>query len=110
MVNLELFFVLVFFHFLADYPLQGSFLAEAKNRHTAIGKMFWPHALGAHSFIQGGFVYLATGVVWLGLAEVLLHFSIDFAKCDNKINLHQDQLLHIACKGLWVLLVARGFQ
>lgn len=99
-----LLFLLVVAHALADYPLQGPFLSEAKNRHTAVGKVFWPHALAAHAVIHGGFVLALTGSLWLGLAEVAIHAVTDFLKCDNMITLNTDQFIHIACKIAWALI------
>lgn len=103
-----LLFLLVAAHALADYPLQGDFLAQAKNRNTALGKLFWPHALFAHSMIHGGFVLLLTGSIWLALAEVLIHAVTDWLKCENRISLNVDQAVHIACKVAWAAAVALG--
>ncbi len=105
---LLLFYVMLIGHALADYPLQGDFLAQAKNPDTAIGKVFWPWALGAHSLIHAGFVTLATGSVLLGLAEAAAHAVTDLLKCKNRIGLHTDQAVHIACKMLWAALAVRG--
>jgi hypothetical protein len=96
----QLFFLLVA-HAICDYPLQGDFLAQAKSRHTAIGKTFWPHALTAHSLIHGGAVAFITGNVWLGLAETIAHWLIDWGKCENKYGIHADQALHVGCKFAW---------
>jgi hypothetical protein len=101
-----LLFLLVAAHALADYPLQGDFLSQAKNRNTAIGKVFWPHALFAHSMIHGGFVLLLTGSIWLAVAEVVIHALTDFLKCDNMITLNTDQFIHLACKFAWALIAA----
>lgn len=101
---LTILFLLMFCHFLADYPLQGDFLAQAKNRNTAVGKVFWLHALTAHAVIHGGFVLLITGSIWLALAEVLIHAVTDFLKCDNLITLNTDQFIHIACKVAWAAI------
>lgn len=38
--NLTLIFLLIGWHFIADYSLQSDFIAEAKNRNTDIGKVF----------------------------------------------------------------------
>lgn len=102
---LTLLFLLVVAHFLADYPLQGPFLSEAKNRNTAVGKVFWPHALAAHSFIHGGFVFLLTSSIWLAFAEIVIHSAIDWLKCENRITLNMDQAIHIGCKVLWAILI-----
>jgi len=105
-------FLLMFGHFLADYPLQGEFLATAKNRNTEIGKVFWKHALFAHSFIHAGLVgiivYFYTGsstvALNLGISECIAHAITDFLKCENKINLDEDQLIHFICKIMWVVI------
>lgn len=107
------YFTLVFFlmvgHSLADYPLQGDFLATAKNRHTDLGAVFWPHAIFAHSMIHGGFVALITGSVWLGVAEVIVHGITDLLKCDNWIGLRFDQTIHILSKFVWALIALGAF-
>lgn len=90
-------------HAVCDYALQSDFIATAKNRHTQLGRQFWIWVLPSHALINGLGVALVLGPVF-GLAETLAHFCIDFAKCDNKISLNQDQMLHLACKCLWLLL------
>jgi hypothetical protein len=93
-------------HALADFPLQGRFLAEGKDRHTAIGRIWWPHALAAHSLIHGGFVTILTGSAALGFAEAAAHWLTDWLKCEGKIGVHVDQTIHLACKVLWFLLAS----
>lgn len=102
-----LFFLLVG-HALADYPLQGDFLAQAKNHNTPVGKVFWPHALSAHALIHGGFVAVITGSPLLGVAEAVVHAVTDWLKCDMRISLNTDQAIHIACKVLWAALIVTG--
>jgi len=99
---LTMLFLLLAAHALADYPLQGDFLAKAKNRAAPIPGVPFYQALGAHAVIHGGFVALITGVWWLGLAEVAAHALIDDAKCTGKIDFNTDQVLHVACKLFWV--------
>jgi hypothetical protein len=105
MIALVALFWMLVGHALADFPLQGPFLSEAKNPRTAIGAQFWPWALGAHGLIHGGAVALATGSVVLGLAETVLHAIIDAAKCSGHLSLHEDQLAHVACKLCWALVL-----
>lgn len=100
-------FLMVVGHALADYPLQGEFLATAKNRNTELGKVFWLHALPAHAFIHGGFVFLVTHSLSLAMAEVLIHGATDFAKCENKISLNVDQAIHISCKIVWAIVATQ---
>lgn len=99
-----LLFLLIAAHAIADYPLQGDFLAQAKDRNTAIGKVFWPHALFAHSVIHGGFVLVITGSVALAAAETVIHAVTDWLKCEKRISLNTDQAIHIGCKVVWALL------
>src|SRR3546814_745485 len=82
---LNLFALMVFAHAIADYPLQGDFLARAKNRTAAIPGFPWWQALGAHSVIHAGFVGVITGSLWLALAEAVAHFITDDLKCRGKI-------------------------
>lgn len=107
---LSLLFWLVVFHFLADYPLQGEFLARLKNPHDSLHKDLpfgigaWRWGLFGHSFIHGGFVFYATGNLWLGLGEVVAHSVIDLRKCEKQLTFNQDQWLHIAFKVLWAAI------
>lgn len=92
-------------HALADYPLQGDFLAKAKNRIAPIPGVPWWQALTAHSAIHGAAVALITGVWWLFFAEAAMHWLTDDAKCRGKISFNQDQAVHILCKIVWLMIV-----
>ena len=70
--------------------------------------LFWPYWLSAHALIHGGAVWLITGNMSLGLIEVILHWIIDFAKCEGWTNIHIDQLLHMICKAVYVWLITSG--
>jgi hypothetical protein len=102
---LEMFLVLVAVHALCDYPLQGDFLARAKNRGAPMPGVPWWQAMSAHAAIHGGSVALITGSIWLGLAEFCAHFIIDDLKCSGRISFNKDQAAHIGCKMAWVCLV-----
>ena len=99
---LELFGALIVAHMLCDYPLQGDFLAKAKNHTAPIPGVPWQQALASHSIIHGGAVWLLTGIWWLGLLEALSHALIDWAKSQKHFGFHTDQFLHVAFKALWV--------
>lgn len=106
-IILALLFALLAVHALLDFPLQGDTLAVNKNpdANTELQKHVpWYYWLGAHAFIHGGGVALVTGSVWLGLAETFAHFWIDLCKCKKFFNIHVDQLLHVVCKVVWVLV------
>jgi hypothetical protein len=110
-------FALAIGHALADFALQGDFLAQAKNRHADLARFFgeksqprdlWIHALTAHSLIQAGSVWLVTGSVVLGAVEFVLHWLIDLAKGEEWTSFSLDQYLHLACKVLYAALIASG--
>lgn len=101
-----LFFALAIVHALADFPLQGGYLARNKVRSTADGRSEWAVALTAHSLIHAGGVWWVTGSIWLGLAELILHGMIDLAKGGGHFDFVTDQLLHLACKAIYVILLA----
>lgn len=87
------------FHYIADYPLQGSFLAQTK------GKYFY--SLFAHSMIYGLFVafcfnFIGAYAPYKAFILVLSHIAIDYIKSHAKDEgkalkeyLYIDQALHI---------------
>lgn len=99
---LEVFAAMIVLHCICDYAWQGDFLAGAKNWNTPIGAKIWPEALASHAIIQGGGVWVATGSLALGCCEAVVHALIDAAKIGNKISYRADQLLHVACKAVWL--------
>lgn len=105
MTGVEILGLLILGHFLADYPLQGDFIARGKNRTNPIPGIPWYHPMASHAFIHGGFVGIITGSVWLGLAEFVIHGITDDAKCRGEIGYNVDQGIHILCKVAWVLIL-----
>jgi hypothetical protein len=105
LVMIETLALLIFGHALGDYPLQGSFLARAKDRTAPVEGVPWYQAMAAHSVIHGGLVGLITGSVVLGVCETVCHAAIDDAKCTGRVGLEQDQGLHIMCKVAWVAAI-----
>jgi len=118
----SLLFMLVVFsfgHFLADYPLQGDFLARAKNHRDPIPHTPWRQALFAHAFIHAsiaGFIALAflffggsmifmevAAIVFVG--ELVSHAVTDYRKCAGELTFNQDQTIHLSFKLLWGLMV-----
>ena len=108
-----LFFGMVITHAIADFPLQGAFLAQGKNRHLANSefqgnepRFLWIYCLTAHAVIQSGGVWLITGSFTLALIEFVIHWLLDYAKCEGWTNFHVDQLAHMLCKAGYVLLLS----
>jgi hypothetical protein len=105
-----LFWKLLCGHALMDFALQTEWIAKYKNWHNAsppppgqAQQTVWPYVLGAHALMHGMAVWLITGHVWMGVAESVVHFGIDAAKCANLTGIHQDQAMHVICKVLWVV-------
>lgn len=123
MSNTFLILLMIFFHIVADYNLQG-WLASAKQKsyweENAPNEMYsWDYicALVTHGFqwsflvmlpiaIDMGFVIGCEFVIML-IANTVVHWLIDDAKANIKIiNLCIDQELHmmqILCTALWYL-------
>jgi hypothetical protein len=97
-------------HALADFPLQGDFLARGKDHTTEFGKQWWHIALPAHAMIHAGAVALVTHDTTLGIIEFFAHGLIDFLKCDKRISVEFDQTLHIGCKVVYAYLVTMKVQ
>lgn len=112
-----LFFAMAIGHALGDYPLQGSFLASGKNRHidsstffggNEVSPILWVHSLTAHALIQAGMVWFVTGSGALALAEFIVHWIIDFIRCEKWIGFSMDQALHFSCKLIYALILVAG--
>jgi hypothetical protein len=98
-------FAMIIMHAIADFPLQGAFLAQGKNRHLAHSEFqgeepraLWFYCLSAHSLIQAGGVWLVTGNAMIAAVEFIVHWALDYAKCEGWTNFHVDQLAHVLCK------------
>jgi len=101
---MSLLFYLLVGHAICDYPLQGDFLAKAKNYHLAIPGIPWQQALFWHALMHGGAVAFLTHSLALGVVETIVHMGIDYAKCDGRTTFNQDQLLHVLCKVAYVFI------
>ena len=114
-----LLFFLIAAHALMDYALQSETIATCKCRDcdSPIAKSVpWYYWLTAHAFLHGaavGAVFRWFGFGWditaaFSIAETVIHWIIDYGKCEKWFGIHADQGLHIACKLLWFGLVASG--
>jgi hypothetical protein len=115
-----LFLLLCAGHALCDYSLQSDFIARGKNVNTAIPGMAWQQILLAHCLIHSGCVVVLVSLsriiagipldhcyqlgTILGLLELIIHYSTDWAKCENAITFNVDQSIHYTCKLAWALL------
>ena len=118
-----MFFALLFFlvaaHAMMDYALQSETIATCKCRNcdNPLAKSVpWYYWLTAHAFLHGaavGAVFRWFGFSWeisaaFGVTETVIHWIVDYGKCEKWFGIHADQGLHIACKLLWFGLVAAG--
>jgi hypothetical protein len=108
---LRLFFALAIGHAIADFPLQGDFLAMCKNRwhlarlnDPARPPSMWLPCMAAHCLIHSGMVWMITGSSLLAVTEFILHWLLDVAKCAGKTQFVLDQCLHYVCKAAYVAL------
>lgn len=102
----EILFLLIGAHYLCDFPLQGDYLAKAKNRNTELGKDIWAHALFAHGMIHAIFVFMITGFMTLAIMELIIHMHTDYQKCEGRISFRTDQMIHLYSKLLYVILIS----
>jgi hypothetical protein len=105
---LALFAAFVVVHALVDFHLQGDYIAKQKARRHADNQSVWIVALTAHCVIHGGGVWLVSGSLAFGFAELILHAVIDLGKGEGKFGLVTDQLLHVACKLAYALVLGFG--
>lgn len=112
-----MFWALLLGHALADFPLQGEFLAVGKDRHADLssltGGQVWPknvwlYCLTIHSLVHAAAVWVITGSVVLSFIEFILHWVIDLAKNERFTGFYVDQALHIFCKVIYAILLAGG--
>jgi len=98
---------LLFGHAVADFGFQDNDMMTYKNpsckRRKAVGP-WWLWMLG-HGCIHGAMVTLVTGSFVLGLGEAYCHCIIDYGKCKKYYGYAIDQIMHLLCKFIWVLLI-----
>jgi hypothetical protein len=104
-------YLLIVAHAVMDYLLQPDAMALEKDRHSATPlqkAVPWYYWLTAHALGHGGAVYFVTNSLFLALLETLVHWFIDFAKCEKWTSIAADQALHVGCKVVWWLLLIYG--
>lgn len=102
---IEVLFRLLIAHALCDFALQSMWMVDGKERGAkeVFPSPHWSIVLTAHCLICGAGVWWATGVLWLGLIEVIAHWLIDFAKCEGWSNPNDDQAAHICCRVFYIV-------
>lgn len=103
---MDIFFLLLFSHALGDFAFQSEYMVKQKQPQK--NKDSWYIFLLSHSVIHGGLIGFFTGSFLLAMLETVCHFVIDYGKMQGKYDIQIDQLLHVICKALWVLLIING--
>lgn len=91
----EVFYLLLIAHAVCDFALQNDYVAQAKNRHTELGKDVWWMVLPAHALIHAGGTYIVTQSFLLSLIQLVTHITIDFKKCEQEFGYVMDQAMHV---------------
>lgn len=99
----ELLFYMMAAHAFADFALQSPWHSGVKYPGNPSGYP-WDVALMNHGLIHGGLVGLITGIWWIGALEAAAHTLIDFGKSQRWYGSVPDQLMHFACKIVWVTI------
>jgi hypothetical protein len=95
-----IFTLLILWHFVADYVLQTEFIAKFKSHKNSLDAAPWYYVLFAHCATHALGVFLITGNIVLVYFQLITHFIIDWLKCDERTNIHVDQLLHFIVMAL----------
>lgn len=101
-------FLFIAAHAAFDYSLQGDTVAVNKNPNskTELQKHVpWFYWNMSHALVHGGAVALITNSISLGLLETISHFFIDLGKSYKLYSIHVDQLLHLVCKLIWLIIL-----
>lgn len=99
----QLMFLMAAAHAYADFALQDPWHSSVKYPGNVHGYP-WHVALMCHGLIHGGLVALITGYWWIGAMEAVAHAAIDYGKSRGWYGSTSDQLAHIGCKIIWIIV------
>jgi len=114
-MNWQVLFILLCAHALADFPLQGQYLAVGKFRENSHweGRPHWLFCLTYHALIHGIVVAVLLSQInyypfHYGVLAAVVHWFIDFARGEKLFGINWDQFIHIVsvfC--MWALIGVR---
>lgn len=100
--------MLLFSHFLFDFPLQNDYTAIHKNpwhrklswvdgtrQWNNMSNPIWIWPMLSHCTLHSVPVFLLTNSYYLMAFMFVSHFVIDVLKCKEVFTYHQDQVLHL---------------
>lgn len=101
---MDVLLVLLMAHWVGDFGLQSDRMAVEKvpGFDATLPWYWW---LLGHGATHGLLVALITGKAWLGVLELIAHAGIDWCKGRYGFRLIFDQLLHVLCKCIWVMML-----
>lgn len=120
---IQILFLYIAGHSLADTALQKHDMGRGKSRHNPIDMNkvpvgqkpvnLWWMWITHHALIQGFVVTWITYIITLdimfsiniGMLESISHWIIDFFKCENTYGPYEDQTLHIIMKICYIGLI-----
>lgn len=99
-----------------DFALQGDAIASCKckgSKHPAAAFVPWYYWLSCHCILHGLAVtvairycgYSESIALTFGIIETVVHWIIDYCKCQRWFGIHTDQGLHVLCKVLWWIMI-----
>lgn len=107
--------MLLFGHCIADTVFQPMSMSAGKRKDREIDMScvppgqkpinLWYMWMTHHAVVHGGVVAIITGRYEFGVLETILHWIIDFYKCKNKYGPNVDQILHLTCKLIYVIII-----
>ncbi|BDD79494.1 hypothetical protein [Burkholderia phage FLC8] len=107
---LAVFGLLLAVHAFFDFPGQGQFLSDIKNK--LVPGFPWWYGLTMHALIQGAaagsvaWLFLPSVALKVAIVEMVWHWAIDWLRVNKHISAMGDQALHIACKLLFAIGIA----
>lgn len=102
---LDVLLVLIMAHWVGDFGLQSDRMAVEKVPGCD-ATLPWYWWLLGHAATHGLLVALIIGSAWLGVLELIAHAVIDWCKGRFGFRLALDQMLHVLCKFIWVMMLS----
>jgi len=74
----SVFLALFLAHFIADYPMQGEFLAQMKGKNNYL---LFCHVMAYTAVIAAVLWFAGVYAIWKIVALIISHFAVDYWKC-----------------------------
>lgn len=91
-------------HFIAEFTFMNDYTAAGRGPSGLKQATPWYYLLLAHASTHAAQVGILTGSPWLALYELSAHCLIDYLNDEGHISIHLDQMAHLFCKAVWVVM------